>query len=329
MSDRFTPRPPLAAALAFSLVVLSDGAAQATRSPFEVSLSQQDIFLYQEENNCQDICVRSIDNTHMVIRFRGIDLTIGSDHTQGFDGFPEPQNPLYRTDNEISTGDTGNPFPNHPGEGGGENCVAGDAGEFCFGNQGIGIHNPNVENDRGTIGQNFLGPVEDRSQDILFLEFTSPVIVDALVLWEDVNGGHWGRLTAIDDGGNPIRYTLPDGETVEDGFRFSWFGDSHPTTGQLGCNAYSDLMCAPLTALEQERGRLVTIDIPDSYEVSASRFMITGFNAQGFRLNTLVLSLTEEEQALFAPIPLPGALPLFLTGLAGLGLAGRMRRRAA
>ena len=130
-----------------------------------------------------------------------------------------------------------------------------------------------------------------REHESLFLQFDRPVRLTGLELWQTSPDSQEFQIWGLDaDGEKEVTVALETGPGVH-GPRVSVF------------------------------------DISDGVNIWTDRFQIVGYNiqeqfsiGQGIRLRTLTFSLE---------IPLPGALPLFLTGLAGLGLAGRMRLRAA
>ena len=170
---------------------------------------------------------------------------------------------------------------------------------------GLGIRTPSISDgtggiESGRIARRRLG-VNPRIREILQLEFSRAVDLTAVEIW------HQSSSTS---------------SSVATDFALRAVGAAEIAASSLTQDAQRSLgsnrFATDFTIAEgQLRGQV--------FHLIGTRHENTGGgNAFGVRL----LGVT----AAAAPppaIPLPGALPLFLTGLAGLGLVGRMRRRAA
>ena len=191
----------------------------------------------------------------------------------------------------------------------------------------------NARVDCGTIGFDFCdvnGAGFDYLKDGIALNAKGLANGAASLLIQDINGVNQG-LGVLSEGGISMDQINADtGESV----LFTFFqqvvlsnielnngtADDCPTVGaEGGCGIFDILIDANLPT-EQLLSGIVAIDVVPGGYVGTTFEFIARTAGDGFSIESISANLVET--------PIPGAIPLLLSGIAGLGFASRRRKNS-
>jgi len=191
----------------------------------------------------------------------------------------------------------------------------------------------NARVDCGTIGFDFCdvdGAGFDYLKDGIAVNAKGLADGIASVLIQDINGPNQGLGVLSEGGISQDQINADTGESVL--FTFiqevvisnielnNGTSDDCPTVGaEGGCGVFDLLIDANLPT-EQLLAGIVAIDVITGGFVGTTFEFIARTAGNGFSIESITVNITET--------PIPGALPLLFSGLAGLGFASRRRKKS-